>query len=627
MPSQPQKPLQPQPTPQTLPPSRVRIPIVVKLVGVTLTLMLIATVSIAFRSSDLFERISGPRERDANGTAAEARAAQINILFDKYREKTGMVASLLLKEYNNQEEKEQSLRLSFYQDPELVHVEVIELRDGRQARVDSVFQEAFLRENNLDRDYFSRLREIREFPISSVFSGNVEIRNSSLSNGVPLLTVGVPFVIDDSGRITHIALSDIRLEGIQKPFSRVTDRMFYLVDKNGTVIGHPDDEWVLEARSLDHLEVVRRAMASTLLQGETRFFDPDMEDYFIASFAQTQYGPSVIAQASEAIILEPARFVRRQAFFITGLVMSGAIFFVFLFSMTLTSPIEKLVEVTRQVAAGNFDVESNIRSHDEVGELGSSFDHMVSGLRERDKMKNVLNKFHGSTITDDLLQGDLQLGGKRKEVTVFFSDIRDFTKFSEGHTPEEVVEMLNEYFEIMVGIVTKNHGVVDKFVGDAMMAIWGAPNTTGEDERYALKACIEMRQALEKLNELRMSRGQVEIKIGMGLNSGPAISGTIGSSERMEYTVIGDSVNTAARIEASTKAFGTDLLISGETLERVKDRFITDYAGSAEVKGKAEPLKMYKVKGYVDESGQEVLVQTKYSDYEAGHDDKVKVAS
>jgi adenylate cyclase len=295
-----------------------------------------------------------------------------------------------------------------------------------------------------------------------------------------------------------------------------------------------------------------------------------------------------------------------------------------LFSITLTSPIEKLVDVTRQVAAGNFEVHADIHSHDEVGELGKSFDTMVDGLRERDKMKNVLNKFHGSSVTDDLLKGDLELGGKKKRVTVFFSDIRDFTKFSEGHTPEEVVEMLNEYFEIMVGIVTKNHGVVDKFVGDAMMAIWGAPNTTGEDEMFAMKACLEMRAALEKLNELRVSRGHSEIKIGMGLNSGDAISGTIGSSERMEYTVIGDTVNTASRVESSTKAFGTDLLISGETMAIVESRFITEFAGAAEVKGKAEPLKMYKVRGYIREDGTHEIVQTKYSDYEAGDADKVK---
>ncbi len=608
-------------------PDKVRMPIVVKLVAVTVALLLLATVSIAFRSSYLFESISGPRERDANGVAAEAKAAQVNVLFDKYRDKTRLVASLLYKNYASEAEKNESLLLSFYNDPELVAVEIFEIRDGKKQVVQSIEKSDFLTQMNLTPDYLKKLRSLKPFPIASVFSGNVELRNSSLPNGAPLITIGLPFVRTDSGVITHVAVADLRLDGIQKPFSKITDRTFYLIDREGTLLAHPDDKLVLEAKNLKNSEIVQKTLASKVLQGETKFFDDALQKSFIASFAQTQYGPAVIAQASEDIILEPARYVRRQALFITGLVLSGAVFFVFLFSITLTNPIEKLVEVTRAVAAGNFDVHADIKSHDEVGELASSFDAMVDGLKERDKIKNVMNKFHGAAVTDDLMKGDLQLGGINKQVTVFFSDIRDFTKFSEGHTPEEVVQMLNEYFEIMVAIVTKNHGVVDKFVGDAMMAIWGAPKSTGEDERYALKACLEMRQALEELNKIRMSRGQVEIKIGMGLNSGPAISGTIGSSERMEYTVIGDTVNTASRIESSTKAFGTDLLISGETLTRVEGKFVTEFAGAAEVKGKAEPLKMYKVKGYIDESGNQILVQTKYSDYEAGHADKVKIAS
>jgi adenylate cyclase len=250
---------------------------------------------------------------------------------------------------------------------------------------------------------------------------------------------------------------------------------------------------------------------------------------------------------------------------------------------------------------------------------------MIIGLKERDKVKNILNKFHGSSITEDLLKNDIGLGGTRKDVTVFFSDIRGFTKFSEGHTPEEVVTMLNEYFQIMVSIITTNGGVVDKFVGDAIMAVWGAPNSTENDQLMAVKACLEMRVALAELNERRMARGESEIRIGMGLHSGPAISGTIGSTERMEYTVIGDTVNMASRIESSTKAFGADLLVSEDVVRPINSDFIFELAGTAEVKGKSEPIKMYKVKGAI-ENGEHILIQTPYSDYEAEHAEKVKVA-
>jgi len=264
---------------------------------------------------------------------------------------------------------------------------------------------------------------------------------------------------------------------------------------------------------------------------------------------------------------------------------------------------------------------------DEVTELASAFDNMTEGLKERDKVKNLFNKFHGSSVTDDLMKGDLSLGGSSKDVVIFFSDIRGFTAFSEKRPPEEVVEMLNEYFGVMVGIINKNHGVVDKFIGDAIMAVWGAPKSSEKDAHHAVTACLEMRKALEELNVKKLARNQPAINIGMGLHSGLAISGTIGSNERMEYTVIGNTVNTGSRIEASTKAFGADLLISDTVLERVGEDFKTEYVGAAEVKGRSEPLKLFKVRGYKAQSGEYVDVTTPYSDYEPEHADKVKIAS
>jgi len=240
---------------------------------------------------------------------------------------------------------------------------------------------------------------------------------------------------------------------------------------------------------------------------------------------------------------------------------------------------------------------------------------MTEGLKERDKVKNLFNKFHGSSVTENLLQQEVSVGGTRKEVTVFFSDIRGFTKFSEGHTPEEVVSMLNEYFAVMVGIINRHGGVVDKFIGDAIMAVWGVPAGSDRDTENALKACLEMRSALFTLNASRRERGLTEIQIGMGLHAGAAISGTIGSEERMEFTVIGDTVNVTSRIESSTKHFEVDLLVSDEVFNRLSQPVTTqevtadgsvavaqtespfkfDLAGDIEVKGKTLPLRLYKV--------------------------------
>jgi adenylate cyclase len=187
--------------------------------------------------------------------------------------------------------------------------------------------------------------------------------------------------------------------------------------------------------------------------------------------------------------------------------------------------------------------------------------------------------------------------------------------------------MLNEYFTEMVKVIYAHHGDVDKFIGDAIMARWGAPKSTGDDAYHAVMASLEMRLALEQLNQKRALRGDIPIRIGMGVHFGETISGTIGSDDRMEYTVIGDTVNMASRIEASTKAFGTDLLLSEDIAKLVKDRFILEAAGSAEVKGKAEALKFFKVRGYIDGAGKKVIVKTPWSDYKAEAAEKINVVS
>jgi adenylate cyclase len=195
-----------------------------------------------------------------------------------------------------------------------------------------------------------------------------------------------------------------------------------------------------------------------------------------------------------------------------------------------------------------------------------------------------------------LLQEDrIRLGGEKIPVTVFFSDIRSFTSSSEKMAPEAVVEMLNEYMSEMVSVIEKWGGVVDKYVGDAIMAIWGMPTQDpARDAEKAVFACLEMRLKLAELNERRRHRDQPPIQIGMGLNSGEVIAGNIGSPSRMEYTVIGDTVNTASRMESLTKEHKTDFLLNESTAALLTPgRF--ELLGPIETaaKGKAQSVLVY----------------------------------
>ncbi len=609
---------------------KTKIPIVAKLVVVSLALMLVATITIALQSSQYIESGSRDRESNNNGVQAKMIAATIEQLFNSIFYKAKVIGGILFKNYSSPEERSQALELSFTTDDTIFGVHIYEMTPEGVIEKYKIIKEDFLKEHSITEADLTNNKDKIGFKVASIFrTEDRVILNSSMPSGLLMLTAALPFAKDDSGRITHVAVIDLKLSGLLKYFPEVDTRTLFMFDKSGVIIAHPDESWVANRKDLWSHPLVDKAKNNTQANNASlNFIDPETEVKYAGAYYKVRgYDLFVVSQAKEEVILEPAKEIKRKAIEITGYVVSASIFLIFLFSITITNPIESLLEFSNEVAKGNFDIHAKIKSSDEVGELSAAFNEMVDGLKERDKIKNVMNKFHGSTVTDDLLKGDLNLGGKKKEVTVFFSDIRGFTKFSEGHTPEEVVAMLNEYFQIMVGIITKNHGIVDKFVGDAIMAIWGAPNTTGEDPKHAVKACLEMRTALDELNKKRIARGHSEIKIGMGLHSGPAISGTIGSTERMEYTVIGDTVNMASRIESSTKAFGSDLLVSEATLAGLEDKFIFALAGEAEVKGQAEPIKMFRVKGYFTETGTPVEISTKYSDYEAEGADKVKITA
>ncbi len=605
----------------------MRIPISTKLVLVTVVVLLFATVPIALQTSNIFAKSSMQREEYGNQAFAASRATEVENVLSSIVDKSKVAASILYRTTTSSASMTDEFELNFTKDKRLISMEILKIQGTTVELVTRRSKEAYLKTGyGLDVDYIARIRNQQQFPVRSVAQGAVEIKNASFEKGPAMFTIGLPLVKDAQGRISHVALIDVDLSVLQKPFSERSERNSFLIDRVGELIAHQDEKMAMARVNMKTSPLVSKALSEKTPRRQMRFLNPENNTYFIGAYNKTSFGVTVISQISEELILEPAKDAKRQAFFITGLVLSAALFFIFLFSMSLTSPIEKLAQLIEVVSKGNFDVKAtaSVKSHDEVGDLAIAFDHMTDGLKERDKVKNLFSKFHGSSVAEDLINNDIGVGGQNKEVVVFFSDIRGFTAFSEKRKPEEVVAMLNEYFAIMVGVINRHGGVVDKFIGDAIMAIWGAPKGSDQDAQMALRACIEMRKGLNELNEKRIARGENPIMIGMGLHAGRAISGTIGSDERMEYTVIGNTVNTASRIEASTKAFGADLLVSDDVISRVGNNFILDYAGAAEVKGRSDALKMYKVRGYI-ENGNPIEVKTPYSDYEAEGADKVKI--
>lgn len=215
---------------------------------------------------------------------------------------------------------------------------------------------------------------------------------------------------------------------------------------------------------------------------------------------------------------------------------------------------------------------------------------------EREKIKNALFRYISPSIASEMLGKDsVTLGGERKTVTSLFADIRDFTGHSETRSPEKVVAQLNEFFSEMVGVITRHGGTLDKFIGDAIMATFGVPAEHPDDPLRAVEAALDMRDSLTILRAKWRREDVRPFKIGIGVNTGDAVAGNVGSVDRMEYTVIGDSVNTAARIEQLTKKYRVDIIISDNTYKLVKDSVRVRPLGRARFHGKSETMHIYEL--------------------------------
>ncbi|MFL5783277.1 MAG: adenylate/guanylate cyclase domain-containing protein [Bacteriovoracaceae bacterium] len=578
---------------------KISFPLALKLVGLTSLLVMTVAGLIAWKNSQLFSQISSDREEANVEMITSSKALEVEAILESYFEKMAVFAF---------DEKGRVMG------PDVAYFKLESTNPLAKAeRANSNVSDEVVSEF---RQYVSTLKA----QSALVQQGQWYVASTGKSMKSPYLVVGSP-VFRENGNVTHWAWGFFKLDRLQSSFTKSGELKLYLLDVNGKVIVHSDEARTLKAEDLSGNKVIASFFKEQIRQKQ------QYQDEKLFSSSKTSIGPMVVVEVPQATILAPAVLARNTSFFILGIILSLSFFFTVVFSHSISRNIEKLTEFAHRIAEGDFlvNVSAEIKSKDELGVLANAFDDMTVGLLERDKIKGMFTKFHGTTITQELLNQEDVKKGNRCEAVVFFSDIRGFTDFSNDKSPEEVVAMLNSYFEVMVDVIIRHGGVVDKFVGDAIMAIWGAPNGSLDDAKMAVLACLEMRRELERLNAERIANGEQPLMIGMGLHTGPVVAGTVGSNDRLEYTVIGDTVNTASRIESATKSFGTDLLVSEAVVRKLDEEFLVELAGHTKVKGKDKTLALAKVHGYYDSDGCARIIKTAYSEYDPEESDKVKI--
>lgn len=294
---------------------------------------------------------------------------------------------------------------------------------------------------------------------------------------------------------------------------------------------------------------------------------------------------------------------------IAALAMGIALLLAYLAARSATKPLIEMQKAAGLIANGNFEQQVAVRTKDEIGELGQAINDMIAGLKEREFVKKTFKRYVAASVVDEILRDHTkaELGGERREVTVFFSDLSGFTSLSETMQPDVLVSMLNQYLHAMTDAILTVEGTIDKYIGDAIVAFWGAPVAKGED---AVRACKAALMNFQKLHELWIDwekRGLPRLNMRIGIHTGPVVVGNIGTEAFQSYTTIGDTTNTASRLEGVNKFYGTRILIGESTRRDAGDAIVAREIDLIAVKGKSEVVRVYELVGMAGEVDQATL--------------------
>ncbi|WP_224362446.1 adenylate/guanylate cyclase domain-containing protein [Hyalangium versicolor] len=397
--------------------------------------------------------------------------------------------------------------------------------------------------------------------------------------------LSVVYRAEVNGETRAFLLTHLRLAPLLEQVTRLAEEHvgsregIYVVDESRRVVLHADPARIGSSR--EGLGIF------TALAGDASFHavfgaSPEFRDKGAPMVGALETVPelgwAVVVQRPRSLAYASLGWMRLWVGVALGVCAVVALGGALLGARQLARPIRALVRATRDIAARTFTkVEDGVEARgDELGHLGRSLGEMARSLQasekelvEQTRVRTALSRYLSADVVELIAREPdrLRLGGERREVTVLFSDVCGFTRLSESLPPETVVALLNELFTFATEIIHRRGGIIDKFIGDSVMAVWGTPESHPDDARQAVEAAMELRRWVETGNRRWRQKWGVEIQLAMGLHTGTVVAGNLGSERRMEYTVIGDTVNVAARLESMAQP--GQILVSAATRERL----------------------------------------------------------
>lgn len=500
---------------------------------------------------------------------------------------------------------------------------------GRAAKESSIINSRFFISNEVDASVLENFLKFSSGAISRSCSGETIALNASPFFNIPVMALFFPWKENGLDQACVITFS---IENISDIIGTDSLNTTFILSDSADILCHPDIEKVLAGESYKNFPLVdamRRNNESNSDSRQIMFSVADENkkktDYF-GAYQKLSLGDIVVFTTVPVdSVLEGVRTTRTNNIYLTGIVFFLSVIIILVFTRQgISRHLRKLTEAAEEIKNGNFDTpvfdELSTNRRDEIGVLNQS-------TKDEREFLDVFAKFTNKGVAKSIARKELDFDPHLKDITIFFSDIRGFTAISDGFknrfendSPREIIGFLNDYMSRMVNCITLSHGNVDKFEGDAIMAVWGIlredsldfeklPDSDAkkaelsarhekhkkEDALNAIRGTIAMRYALMKYNKDAeaftkahehepRAKYKPHIRIGCGLNSGRATCGIMGSEDKMEYTAIGDAVNFASRTESSNKPCGTDILITEDTYNLLKDDFIRNRSNNFSIK-------------------------------------------
>ncbi|NIM48455.1 MAG: HAMP domain-containing protein [Gemmatimonadales bacterium] len=422
----------------------------------------------------------------------------------------------------------------------------------------------------------------------------------SAALGRYVLTIGVP-VKSTSGEVAGFLASSFDIQGV---LTRIVASTRFgetgysaIVGQDGLMLAHPNPQRLRD--NVSQYPAVRAALRGE--EGSAVAVNNEGKEMLyvyraLDGTATVNPKPMVLmtemqqSEASAALVT-----LRRQFIFGAAVFTALCLLVAWWIAHSLRKPLSSLLNEVNLIDSGELTARIADPGRDEFGQLSVSLNRMAKGLEEKEFIKEVFGRYVTKQVSEEVMRGDVNLGGESRCVTILFSDIRSFTALAEQMAPTEVVAFLNDYFSEMVEAVFEQSGILDKFIGDGMMAVFGSLGKTSDHPRRAVMAALRMKALLGKINGERAMKGLAPISIGIGIHTDEVVVGNIGSRKRLEYTVIGDGVNTSSRVQALNKEFGTTILITGATYEAVRGEFECRPMPEVPLRGKSQRLAVFEV--------------------------------